>query len=261
MEGRFYLLPIYWFLLTSKLGKEGIVNSGSYTFADHIYENKPKGKYFIGYIVDFILLKLKSAKSFRFRFLFARDEICKYLNIHGNTKKEIDILAIPCGLARELFESAEYIKTLPQYNLSKVKFHGLDLNPDLVKSLTQKAKNNNLPMFFWTGDALNNFDFNGNYDIIISMGFCEFIDDEQALSFYKICLSHLKDDGIFITSGMVPHKFSEYLMKNIAELHTTYRSKEKLIKLLSEAGFKSTETFQDINKLQTMIVGKKYVRT
>jgi len=36
-EGKYHLLPVYALLTTSDLAREGIRNSGSFRFADHIY--------------------------------------------------------------------------------------------------------------------------------------------------------------------------------------------------------------------------------
>src|SRR3989304_2967697 len=60
-EGKWYLLPVYYFMLTSYLAREGVANSGSYQFADHIYANQPRGSFFVGKVLDAILLNLKSA--------------------------------------------------------------------------------------------------------------------------------------------------------------------------------------------------------
>ena len=39
-EGKLHLLPIYALMRTSDLAREGIENSGSYRFADHVYRNE-----------------------------------------------------------------------------------------------------------------------------------------------------------------------------------------------------------------------------
>jgi hypothetical protein len=36
-EGNLHWLPVYAVVMQSDLGREGIINSGSYRFADHIY--------------------------------------------------------------------------------------------------------------------------------------------------------------------------------------------------------------------------------
>jgi hypothetical protein len=255
-EGKFYLLPVYYLLLTSELAREGINNSGSYRFADHIYENRPKGKFIIGYLLDSILLKLKSARSLRSRYVHAKEEI---YNLLATTKHEnpIDILAIPSGLAREFFEVAHELKIADHPFYKRIRWHGIDLDHELIEMLTRKNDHHQHQMFFWQGDAFNEetYQKNKKYDMIVSTGFVDFLNDQDTLRFYKIAHANLKKGGIFFTSGMQPHKLSEYLMKTFAELHTQYRSEESLKMLARQAGFVTVRTYQ--NELQTILIGVK----
>ena len=41
-EGKLHLLPVYALMRTSDLAREGIENSGSYRFADHVYRNEAR---------------------------------------------------------------------------------------------------------------------------------------------------------------------------------------------------------------------------
>jgi hypothetical protein len=42
-EGNLHWLPVSALVMQSDLGRERIINSGSYRFADHIYRNQPSG--------------------------------------------------------------------------------------------------------------------------------------------------------------------------------------------------------------------------
>jgi 2-polyprenyl-3-methyl-5-hydroxy-6-metoxy-1,4-benzoquinol methylase len=254
-EGHWYLLPVYYFLITSELAHEGIKNSGSYNFADHIYENKPKGKFFVGKMLDYVLLNLESAKSLRARYIHAKKEIYNLIKTVSH-QEPIDILAVPCGLSREFFEVA---RELEKNNIlhNRIHWYGIDLDEKLVETLKEKSEKLGYKMQFMVGDALNQetYHLKKDYDMIINTGFTEFLDDEKTLCFYKIAYSHLKEGGIFFTSGMMPHKLSEYLMKNIAELHTEYRSEDALKILAQKAGFTKIHTYKD--KLQTILLGTR----
>src|SRR4029077_18006626 len=74
-EGQLHLLPVYYLGLNTALGRAAIKNCGSYEFADHIYGNRPAGKFLVGCLLDALFLILKSARSFRSRYLYARSEI------------------------------------------------------------------------------------------------------------------------------------------------------------------------------------------
>jgi hypothetical protein len=255
-EGKFYLVPVYYLLLTSDLAREGIKNSGSYRFADHIYANQPRGKFIIGKIIDAVLLNLKSAQSLRARYIHAKEEIHRFIQNISHSEY-IDILAVPCGLARELFEVAHELKSSVHPLYERIRWHGIDLDMELIKALIRKNDECKHPMYFWQGDALDpkTYKKRQNYDMIISTGFTEFLQDDEAIRFYKIMYENLKSGGTFFTSGMTPHKLSEYLMRNIAELHAQYRSEDVLRNMMQEAGFKNIRSYR--NKLQTIIIGNK----
>src|SRR5688572_29377988 len=74
-EGKLHLIPLYALLRTSDLAREGIENSGSYRFADHIYLGRARGKYGIGRLLDGVLLRLRAARSMRNRYRHSRDMI------------------------------------------------------------------------------------------------------------------------------------------------------------------------------------------
>src|SRR5436309_12497087 len=76
-EGKYHLLPVYALLTTSDLAREGIRNSGSFRFADHIYRIEPSGRFGVGRMLDRLLLKLKGSRSMRSRFLHSRLEIMR----------------------------------------------------------------------------------------------------------------------------------------------------------------------------------------
>ena len=75
LEGKLHLLPVYALLRTSDLAREGIENSGSFRFADHIYRAKPSGRYGVGALLDSVLLRLRGARSMRSRFFHCQREI------------------------------------------------------------------------------------------------------------------------------------------------------------------------------------------
>ena len=256
-EGKFHLIPVYYLMQTSELAREGIKNSGSYRFADHIYQGRPQGKFLIGYFLDALLLRLKSARSFRARHLYAKAEIKSFIQNAGATQRSLDILSVPCGVPRELFEAAETLKTENQAAYENVKWSGLDLDEALIHQLRQNRETSQHHMAFWSGDALSEAAYPIDYDLVISMGFTDFLDDEGVLHFYQRVYNHLKPGGRFITSGMQPHRFADYLLRNVAELHTVYRSGRQLRRLCQQAGFKQMTTYSDVNQLLTMLIAGK----
>lgn len=255
-EKKFHLIPAYYLALSSYLGKEGIHNGGSHKFADHIYEKKHKGKFLFGKIIDWGFLRLKSARAMRARYIHAKNEIKKYIDEHKKDS-EIHILAVPSGYAREMFEVHDELKQKKHPKYSKIYWHLLDLNQDLIKEIKQ-TKNPSEKFNFWIGDALNQKSFvtKHKFDIIISLGFTDFVDEEKTLQFYKIVKQNLIEDGIFINSSMKKYWLSDYLLTNIAELNTIYRTKEELLKLIKKAGFSSYNSYNDKTKILSTVIAK-----
>src|SRR5205085_6187412 len=103
-RGRLLDVLLYYLLRTSDLAREGLENSGSYRFADHIYRNVPSGTNAVGRWIDARLLAMPSVQSFRSRFLAARDELARFLCQHSGVA--LDVLSVPCGIPRELAEGA-----------------------------------------------------------------------------------------------------------------------------------------------------------
>src|SRR3954470_18935634 len=99
-EGKYHLLPVYALLTTSDLAREGIRNSGSFRFADHIYRNEPSGRFGVGRMLDRVLLKLRGARSMRSRFLHSRLEILRAIE-EADYSRNVTVVSIPCGIARD----------------------------------------------------------------------------------------------------------------------------------------------------------------
>src|SRR6476620_6365607 len=74
-QGKLHLLPIYALMRTSDLAREGIENSGSYRFADHVYRNQPSGRFGIGRALDAVLLRMRAARPMRNRLPHPQREI------------------------------------------------------------------------------------------------------------------------------------------------------------------------------------------
>src|SRR3954470_21040473 len=137
-EGKLHLIPVYALLRTSDLAREGIENSGSFRFADHIYRGKPSGRYGVGLLLDTILLKLRGARSMRSRFLHSQRELLSILlprnTGHPTTvlaadrvDQPVTVVSVPCGIARDLFQVAEILREYRPDDYERVRFIGVDL--------------------------------------------------------------------------------------------------------------------------------------
>ncbi|HMG12637.1 MAG TPA: class I SAM-dependent methyltransferase [Gemmatimonadaceae bacterium] len=314
-EGKYHLLPVYALLTTSDLAREGIRNSGSFRFADHIYRNEPSGRYGVGRVLDSVLLKLRGARSMRSRFFHSRREVLRAIREIGladgmnlrfglataahegmarlrqastelkqgadslaaatlgallaesgdshpgiwdaeNSVDQITVVSVPCGIARDLLEVAETLELSEPELWERVGFVGIDLDPEALE-LSRDLVGGQLGFEFRCSDALEPGSIPACVDVIVSLGFGEFLADDVLLGFYRRCHASLNDGGRFITSAMSRDRLSDYLARELAELHTHYRSREQLIDLLESAGFARVRTTQDRVGLQTLAVAER----
>ena len=247
-------LLLYYLLQGSDLAREGFENSGSYSFADHIYRNVPSGRNALGRWVDARLLAMPAVRSFRNRFLASRDELAQFLCQRSGV--ELSILSVPCGIPRDLVEGAAIARQRGA-DLSKVTFHGLDLDPEVLRKATRFAEGNGLKNFrALEGDAVCGSSYPAAANFISSTGLAEFLDDEKLGILYGRVFATLRPGGLFLSSGMQRRAISEYLLK-IAELRVHYRNAERLAELARAAGFAKVRASTDDLGIQSILVARK----
>jgi SAM-dependent methyltransferase len=273
-EGKVHLLPVYAIMRTSDLAREGIENSGSFRFADHVYRNEPSGRFGIGRALDAVLLRMRGARSMRNRFYHVQREIVSAARMAAGTSGSsatytmsrtapgapFRVLSIPCGIARDLVEAAASIRAELPDVYARGTFFGVDLDEEPIE-LSRALATDTTHFFFTRGDALDPRSYPAELDVISSTGLGEFLDDELLVRLYTNCHAALRNGGIFVTSGMQPDRVADYLMRQLAELHTHYRRPDELIRWLHEAGFYEVNTRQDDVGLQTLVVARKFQRT
>jgi len=94
-------------------------------------------------------------------------------------------------------------------------------------------------------------------DVVASTGFGEFLDDEQLVRFYRRCHEALTPGGTLLTTALGRHRLSDYLLREIGEIHTHYRTAEDLRALLGRGGFLEARVSTDARGLQTCAIAQK----
>lgn len=266
-QGKLHLLPIYVLMRTSDLAREGIENSGSYRFADHVYRNQPSGRFGIGRALDAVLLRMRGARSMRNRFHHTQREILTAARAL-ESRSAVDpvavtapfrVLSIPSGIARDLVLAARAVERELPGVYARSTFFGVDLDPAPVK-LSRDLAGRDDHYFFTRGDALDATSFPSELDVIVSTGLGEFLSDDLLVQFYKNCHDRLRPGGTFVTSSMQPDRVADYLMRQLAELHTHYRRGEEIIRWLHTVGFYEVSARQDDVGLQTLVVARRVER-
>lgn len=253
---------------TSDLAREGIENSGSYRFADHVYRNEASGRLGIGRALDAMLLGMRGARSMRNRFYHTQNEILAAARTaevssagahSAESATPFRVLSVPCGIARDLVQVSARIRAeLPTVHVRST-FFGVDLDPAPLE-LSRELAGPDDRLSFTRGDALDLTALPSDLDVIVSTGLGEFLDDALLAQFYRNCHDRLRIGGVFVTSGMQPDRIADYLMRQLAELHTHYRRGDELIRWLHTAGFREVTARQDSVGLQTLVVARKTAR-
>lgn len=241
-----YLLPLYHLLRTSFLAREGMENSGSRHFADHIYLGQAKGHAGIGRLLDRVLLSLPAARSFRNRYANSRDRIAEDLSAEPMRARRV--LSVPCGLPRDLAEIAG--------RFPRTTFIGLDADSAALEEA--RAFTSAIPNLEYTqGDALDAGSFPRMLDIITSSGLAEFLSDEQLVRFYGLCYDALEPAGLLISSATLRNQFTDYLLRELAELQTNYRDEDALAKIFAQTPFVNPRFVRDPGGYQVLIQARK----
>lgn len=235
----------------SDFGREGIERSGSYRFADHLYRNKASGRGMLGRLLDRVLLNMPAAQAMRRRYVHIMSEMESALE---QTQGAFRILAVPCGIPRDV---AELIQKRPDL-ASRIHYAGMDIDTQVVEAADDFLQGVPLASKKLTqGDALNSQCFHAeHYDMIVSTGLGEFLDDCQLLQFYDNVFYSLRAGGVFCTSTTAREKRSDYLLRAF-ELQTNYRSTEETEALLSSLPWEKIQLRQDSSGLQTFVTATR----
>jgi len=258
-EGKWALLPLYAVLRTSDLAREGMENSGSWRLADHIYRGRPGGRFFVGTAVDALLLSLPSSRSFRLRYLFVRREVEVRVSELLAAQDRVTVLSVPCGIPRDLAEAAASLRRRGELPPGAVRLVGLDLDPEALAGGHRLTEQLGVEEWFELveGDAFDSSRFPEPLDILTSTGFGEFLEDDQFRRFLRQCHDALAPGGVMLITAAERHRLSDYLLRELGEIHARYRSRNELDTLLREAGFEQVRTTTDHRGLQTFAVARK----
>ena len=268
-DGQLHLLPIYCVLRLSDLAREGIDNSGSYRFADHIYVGHATGRTPLGRWIDARLLGMPAARAFRCRYQKAREIVLRSLGELPNeglagsdrtqpTQSSLRVLAIPCGIPRDILEVVRTLQHEPPALLARLEYCGMDLDPQVLRLADTLLHDSGLREFqLHCGNALSADDYpRGPFHLVISTGLGEFLSDNELVAFYGHIYQVLEDGGLFYTSASARGRGSDALLR-IAEILPQYRGAAELEPLIRRYPWRRVTLTQDSTGLQTFVQAVK----
>jgi SAM-dependent methyltransferase len=251
------VVPFGGLLALSDLAREGIANQGSYRFADHLYKGAPSGRFFIGYCMDSVFLRLPAASAFRRRYLKARDAIANGVRERASLGK-VRVLTIPCGIPRDAVEMAELLTRDAPSLLDRVEYVGMDIDPEALRVAAQFTEGRALrsPVFH-RGDALVRDEYPaGRFHVVSSTGLTEFLDDDRVEQLFRNVYAVLEPGGTFYTSASARDPLSALLLR-IIDLPTQYRSKQQLESILGRLPWRQITYTVDPSGFQTFVTAEK----
>ena len=255
-ERRWDLLLLHWLVRRSFLAREGIENSGSFRFADHVYRNQPEGDGIGGRLIDRILLNLPATRTMRRRCLRSKIEMLSALNNNEASLSTFRVLTVPCGIPRDV---GEFIETVADSSPTRsLEYYGMDLDPVVLKAAAEHLTSRKIDHFrLVCGDALIAEDYpQTQFDFVASTGLGEFLTDERLQTLYFNIHRILRPGGIFYTSALDREPISEWLMRPF-ELQAHYRSETRLRQILAGLPWQKAKLEPDESGRQTYIVALK----
>ena len=258
-EGRFHLIPIYWLLRLSDFAREGMENSGSYRFADHMYRGIPSGRGLVGKWIDRLLLNLPAARSMRRRCFAATGSMhaafARHLLEHPSTP--FRILTVPCGLPRDVRDFAASVARRNPALFRQIEYTGMDLDPAVIAAARDYLAGSPLEHSrLLCGNALQRSDYPEAPHFISSTGLGEFLDDTALERFYANVFAALAPGGTFFTSAAARGTGSASLLKTF-EFEVHYRTRTEVSRILARQAWDEVDLSHDRIGLQTFVHARK----
>jgi SAM-dependent methyltransferase len=257
-EGAVHLLPVYYLLTLSDLGREGIHHSGSYRFADHIYASVPSGRTPLGRWIDARLLAMPAARAFRSRYQKAQAAVRQALELAPDDVSPLRVLAVPCGIPRDMSELAATLHAANPALLQRLEYHGMDLDPSVLPLARAFLAKSPVPTaHYHLGDALSARDYPPvAFHAVVSTGLGDFLSDAELSTFYAHVYRALEPGGTFYTSASAQDRRSDALLRMV-ELLPYYRTAGQLENILRPFAWRRLELERDPTGLQTFVTAVK----
>jgi SAM-dependent methyltransferase len=257
-ERALHLLPVYYLLTLSDLGREAVLGSGSHRFADHIYVGTPSGRTVLGRWLDARLLAMPAARAFRRRCGESQRAMQKVLESCADDLAAVRVLAIPCGIPRDLQELVHTLRGRDSALLDRLEYHGMDIDPEvLAEAGAAIAQCGLTSTYLHEGDALAADEYPpGPFDLVVSTGLGEFLQRDELMTFYSHVHGLLRPGGVFFTSATAKDPSSDRLLQMV-ELVTQYRSADDLLRVLEGLPWRELRVTRDPSGLQTFVMATR----
>jgi 2-polyprenyl-3-methyl-5-hydroxy-6-metoxy-1,4-benzoquinol methylase len=174
-------------LLLNSIGNlsDGIRTGNTYghdsgVMLDYVYKNKASGRLGIGILIDRAYLNAVGWKGIRLRKVLVMNYLTRIIGEQLQRKPRIRYLDIACG-------GGEYdSEVLKQFDMQRIQAELRDYKSENLERARQNAAASGLnTITFKQADAFDRANYQEKWDIIVSSGFWEIIDDNARV---KDCL-------------------------------------------------------------------------
>ena len=257
-QGAVHLVPLYYLMRLSDLGREGIEHSGSFRFADHIYRGTPSGRTVLGRWIDARLLAMPAAQAFRRRYEQAQRVVRRALESRPEGAGPLRVLAVPCGIPRDIIDLTRTLRHENPALLPRLEYHGVDIDHRALAVASRLTAPCGLASaHYHLGDALCRDDYPaGAFDVVISTGLGEFLRDDELATLDAHVYDVMEPGATFYTSATGRDGRSEALLQ-MAELVTIYRGPGELERMLSTRPWTRVVLEHDPTGFQTFVTAVK----
>ena len=160
------------------------------------------------------------------------------------------MLAVPCGIPRDLSEISAQVP----HAAKRIHYTGMDLDPEVLAAARRHLGTIPLASLELTeGNALVATSYpRERFDLIVSTGLGEFLDEEELGRFYWNVFDALEAGGTFFTSATAFEPRSDFLMKAF-EMEAHYRDRSAIERILRSLPWREITLEVDPSGLQTFV--------
>jgi 2-polyprenyl-3-methyl-5-hydroxy-6-metoxy-1,4-benzoquinol methylase len=190
---------------------------------DYVYKNRASGKLGLGKLIDRVYLNAVGWQGIRLRKVLLEEYLKEAVAAQLQHKAHLRYLDIACG-------GGEYdIEVLRHANPANIQAELRDYQPENLDKARRNAQAQQLPhVHFKLADAFKAENYQEKWDIIVSSGFWEIIDDDQLV---KDCFLHVAqclEPGSVLLFTIQP---SHPQLELIARTLTSHTGKPWIMKL------------------------------
>ncbi len=202
---------IYYAIIRTILNSVGNLSDGisignrfgydSGVMLDYIYKNKSSGRFIIGKLLDEIYLNSLGWKGIRLRELLLKEYLMKIIKLQLQKKSSIRYLDIACGGGKYGME------VLKGFDTIKIKAEFRDYKKENIDKAKQNAQIYDLKnICFKQADAFDPEKYDGKWDVIVSSGFWENINDDNLVKGNLINIAKCLNSGSVLVFTIQPNQ-------------------------------------------------------